>query len=138
MTRSARQNALSVDARAIVIGAGVALAVALPPLLVYQALRGADVIGDQSPLALLFYGLMMIGFALGGFVAASKRPDTPLTHGALAAFAAFAAVQLAAAAVILARGDTPGIVKIVFNAMLSAGLGVVGGLVATRRPAVNP
>jgi putative membrane protein (TIGR04086 family) len=124
---------VTVDWRAVAVGAAVAICLAVPPVLIYIVLHDADVIGDKSSLALIFYALAMIGFATGGFVAASKRPDTPLTHGALAAFAGFALVQAIGVAVIVLRGDTVHWVQIIFNALLSAGLGLLGGLVATRR-----
>ncbi len=124
---------MTIDPRAVVVGAAVAIGVAVPPVLVYQALYNAHVIAKESSWALVFYALAMVGFTLGGFVAGSKRPDTPLTHGAVASFAAFASVQLIAAVVVVVRGDTPSLVKIVFNAMLAAGLGVLGGLLSTRR-----
>jgi putative membrane protein (TIGR04086 family) len=105
----------------------------VPPVLLYIALHNADVIGDKSSLALIFYAIAMVGFATGGFVAASKRPDTPLTHGALAAFVGFGLVQAIGVIVIVLRGDAVHWVQVIFNALLSAGLGLIGGLVATRR-----
>ncbi len=124
------------DRRAVVLGAVIAGGLAVPPILVYQALYTTDVIGDESSLALVFYAMAMGGFATGGFVAGSKRPDSPLTHGAAAGFLAFAVVQLVASSVALARGDGVSLVKIVFNAMLATALGLVGALVAARRSTV--
>jgi hypothetical protein len=125
--------AVALDAKAIGLGAVTAIAGAVPPLLVYQGLYNADIIGKESPVALLFYGFMMLGFAFGGFVAGVRAPDAPMSHGALATLAGFLTVQLIAGAVVLARGDSLNIVKIAFNAMLSSGLGVVGGLLSTQR-----
>ena len=123
------------DGRAIAWGAVIAIGIAVPPILLYQGLHSADVIGDDSPLALVFYVIAMVGFGTGGFVAGSKRPDAPILHGALAALAAFSTVQLISVARQLVRGDDISLLKIVFNALLAYGLGALGGYVAAVRRA---
>lgn len=123
---------MTIDWRAVGIGAIVALAVAAPAALVAQALYSADAISDGSNWVFVFTAVILCGCALGGFVAGRKRPDAPLSHGALAALAAFVIVQGIGVAVRLVDGDTIDAVKIVFNAMLSAAVGLLGGLLATR------
>ena len=129
---------MRVDPRAVGLGAIVAMALAVPVVLVYQMLLNADVIGDESPLAFVFYVMAMAGFATGGFVAGSKRPEAPLSHGALAGLLAFSTVQLIASTVNLIRGDTLNVLQIVFNAMLASGLGLLGGHLSARRTATTP
>jgi gamma-glutamyl:cysteine ligase YbdK (ATP-grasp superfamily) len=73
---------------------------------------------------------------VGGFVAGSKLPDTPLTHGALAAVVAYALAQTVTVLVrVLADTKLKSPVVYVFNTLLAASFGVVGGLVAERRNA---
>src|SRR4051794_33868130 len=121
-----------VDWRAVVIGAGAALALALP-----AGLIGAIVVEDDANNGVfIFFLLIMIGMLVGGFVAGSKRPDSPFTHGALAAVVAYAVAQLATLIVRALDGsDLRSPVVYVFNALLMASLGVVGGLIAERRNA---
>jgi putative membrane protein (TIGR04086 family) len=120
------------DWRAIGAGVLAALVLALP-----AGLIGAVVVNDESNNGVfVFFLVIMAGMLVGGFVAGSKRPDTPLTHGALAAVIAYA---LAQTITVLARlvGDnklrSPAVYT--FNALLMASLGVVGGLIAERRNA---
>jgi putative membrane protein (TIGR04086 family) len=121
-----------IDWRAVSAGVVAALVLALP-----AALIGAVVVDDESNNGVfVFFLVIMAGMVVGGFVAGSKRPDSPLTHGAIAAVIAYA---LAQSVTVLVRvlGDTKlrSPVVYVFNALLMASLGVVGGLVAERRNA---
>jgi putative membrane protein (TIGR04086 family) len=117
------------------VGAGVlaALVIALP-----AALLGAVVVDDgrSQNTVFPFVVVIMAGVLFGGFVAGSKRPDFPLTHGALAAVLAFAAAQGVTVLVRFVRGthlNSP--VYYAFNALFMASLGIVGGLIAERRNA---
>jgi ABC-type transport system involved in multi-copper enzyme maturation permease subunit len=83
-----------------------------------------------------FFLVIMAGMLIGGFVAGSKRPDSPLTHGALAAVIAYALAQVVTVLVrILGDSTLRSPVVYVFNALLMASIGCVGGLVAERRNA---
>ena len=121
-----------IDWRAAGTGALAALLLALP-----AALIGAIVVDDDSNNGVfVFYVVIMAGILLGGFVAGSKRPDAPLTHGAVAAVLAYFVAQALAVIVKLAADSklaSPA--AYVFNTLLMASLGVVGGLIAERRNA---
>lgn len=121
-----------IDRKAVGAGVVAALVLALP-----AGLIGAVVVDDESNNGVfVFFLVIMAGMLVGGFVAGSKRPDSPLTHGALAAVVAYA---LAQTVTVLVRvlGDTKlrSPVVYIFNALLMASLGVVGGLIAERRNA---
>jgi putative membrane protein (TIGR04086 family) len=123
---------MTVDWKAIGAGVVAALVLALP-----AGLIGAVVVNDESNNGVfVFFLVIMAGMLVGGFVAGSKRPDSPLTHGAIAAVLAYA---LAQTVTVLVRvlGDTKlrSPVVYIFNALLMASLGVVGGLIAERRNA---
>jgi peptidoglycan/LPS O-acetylase OafA/YrhL len=122
----------SIDWRAVGAGVVAALALALP-----AGLIGAVVVDDESNNGVfVFFLVIMAGMLVGGFVAGSKRPDSPLTHGAVAAVLAYALAQTVTV-IVRILGDTTlrSPVVYVFNALLMASLGVVGGLVAERRNA---
>jgi O-antigen ligase len=123
---------MTIDWKAVGAGVVAALVLALP-----AGLIGAVVVNDESNNGVFgFYLVIMAGMLVGGFVAGSKRPDSPLTHGAIAAVLAYG---LAQAVTVLVRvlGDTKlrSPVVYIFNALLMASLGVVGGLIAERRNA---
>jgi hypothetical protein len=115
-----------IDWRAVMFGAGAALALAGP-----AALIGAVLIDDDSNNGVfVFYVVIFAGMLAGGFVAGSKRPDTPMTHGAIAAATAYLVAQAMA---VLVRFNFKSPAVYVFNALLAASIGAVGGLVAERR-----
>ena len=121
---------VKIDWRAVLIGAGAALALALP-----AGLIGAVVVEDDTNNGVfVFFLVIMIGMHVGGFVAGSKRPDSPLTHGAYAAGLAYVVAQLATVLVRLLDGtDLRSPVVYVFNTLLAASFGIVGGLIANWR-----
>jgi putative membrane protein (TIGR04086 family) len=123
---------MTIDWKAVAAGVTAALVLALP-----AGLIGAVVVNDESNNGVfVFFLVIMAGMLVGGFVAGSKRPDAPLTHGALTAVLAY---TLAQTVTVLVRvlGDTKlrSPVVYIFNALLMASLGVVGGLIAERRNA---
>ena len=121
---------MSVDWRAVRAGVVAALVFAAP-----AAIISAIVVSDDSGDGVFaFYVVIIIGMLVGGFVAGSKRPDAPLTHGAIAAAVAYVIAQAMALVIKLAKGDelrSPAVY--VFNLLLMASIGVVGGYVAERR-----
>ncbi|HEX2042447.1 MAG TPA: hypothetical protein VHF24_07395 [Acidimicrobiales bacterium] len=121
------------DGRAVVAGGGVALAVAVPTLVAGVVLDPSD----ESNIVLLLYGLVMVGFTLGGVWAARQRPDAPFANGACAALAAYAAIALVSSIVRLVRGRSIEPVPLLFNAFMAATFGIIGGLLAGR-PRTGP
>jgi len=123
---------VKLDGRAVATGAAVALVFAVPAAVI-SALLVED---DASNGVFVFYAIILFGMLLGGFVAGAKRPDLPYTHGAAAAALAYVVAQVVAVAVKAADGGkvrSP--VVYVFNLLLAASLGVVGGYLAERRGA---
>jgi hypothetical protein len=119
---------VTLDVRAVVLGALVAAAAVVP-----VATVGALVADDGSAAAVPFGVAALAGFLAGGFVAGSRQPSAALRHGAIAAAAAVAAALLAAAVLRLARDEDlrPGTMAVV--ALLATCLGVAGGWLADRR-----
>lgn len=116
------------DGRAVLEGAVVALAVAVPTV-VAGAVLDPDV---ESNIVLVLWGLVMAGFLLGGLWAGRRRPDAPFANGACAALAAYAAIALVASVIRLARGDSADPVPLLFNAFMAATCGIVGGIIGGR------
>jgi putative membrane protein (TIGR04086 family) len=127
---------MKLDWNTVGAGLAVALAVAVPFALVAQAIDS----GDNDPGGWVF--LLVIGvyaaFMGGGYVAGRRAPDTPLTHGAVAAFGAFVVVQAIGIVRRLVADEHINWGGIVFNGLLSACFGVLGGLIATRRSSTAP
>ncbi len=123
---------MSIDWRAVWAGAVAALILAIP-----VGIISAIVVDDNSgPGVSVFYVLLIIAMLAGGFVAGSKRPDAPLTHGALAAAVAYVVSQAITLMIKAARGSelrSPAVY--VFNLLLMASIGIVGGFIAERRNA---
>ena len=123
---------MTVDWRAVGTGAVAALVFAIP-----TGVISAIVVDDDTGAALfVFYAVILASMLFGGFVAGSKRPDTPLSHGALAAATAYVVAQSVTLVVKVASGSAlSSPVVYVFNLLLAACLGVAGALVADRRNA---
>lgn len=122
-----------VHLRAVAVGAGVALAVAVPAAILAQVLDEAGTVDDDSWWLLVLFGAILLGMGLGGYVAANRRLDAPLTNSAVAALAAYLLVQTVGAIRLLASGESVAWAAIPFFALLSASAGMAGGLVADHR-----
>ena len=118
---------MDLDWRAVAVGAALGLAVAVP---------GAVLGGVTDIVA--FAALVFAGFVVAGTVAASKGPSTPFTHGIVAGVVVWAVVQGIGTLLVVAKGDDLHPLAYVFNGLLAAGLGLLGGLIAERRSARTP
>lgn len=118
-----------VDVPAVLRGAAVAVAICLPLALIGQQLVDE---GDGSPLTGLLFVGVLVGFAVGGFVAARAASTAPYTNGGLAALLAFVVIQGSAVVVRLVAGDSISAPVLVFNGLLAFGCGLAGGTIASR------
>jgi hypothetical protein len=124
---------MQIDWRAVGLGIVVAIGISVPLALVYQLLRDSY---TSTVLQVVFLLLVLAGLVAGGFVAGWKGPRTPLTHGILAALAAYLLLQVVTLVLLIARSedlDFDTLVEIVFNAGLAAGMGLLGGWIANWR-----
>jgi hypothetical protein len=127
----------SVDARAVGGGAALALAIGVPAVLGFRVLDAVANVGCESNWTFVFYVPVLVAWVLGGRLAARRGPEAPFTHGllaALAAYAVLAVVGLAIAAVGDRDPECGGAAAYVFNAMVATSGGILGALIATRRP----
>jgi hypothetical protein len=81
---SAAAPALAIDWRVVLRGALVGLAVIVPVTVLRVVLDREITDFDNSGWVYPLFVLILIGYAASGWVAGRARPDSPLTHGALA------------------------------------------------------
>ena len=121
------------DPRSVGAGAVLAIVIALPAALVGEA--AADGKDDPSALVLLCYLLVLVAFVAGGWLAARRATDAPFSNGAVAALVAFGLIQAGGVVASLLQDETIETASIAFSALLATASGLVGALIATRRPA---
>lgn len=123
------------DRRSVLIGAALALAVTLPPVILVRILFGDDLRGEESNAWVLTPVALIAGFALGGYRAARDRPRTAFAHAAAAGGLAFAAIAVYSLIRHAVDGEL-GLTFLVRTALLgsiSVSLAVLGGYAAVRR-----
>jgi len=124
-----------IDSRAVAAGCTLALAIAVPTIVV-SSLVGIDSTSDAVFVAFLVY---LGGLVVGGRRAGQRRPDAPLSNGAVAALAAYAAIAVVVSIVRIVSGRALDPASLLLNAFLAATAGIGGGLIATwRRPSEEP
>jgi hypothetical protein len=119
---------VTVDPRALVLGATVAAAIAVP-----IAAIGSAVTDDGGAGAIAFGLAALLGFLVGGWSAAARAGHAALLHGTLAALIAAVVVQGVVAAIHLAGDDDVDLASLIVNALLATSLGLAGGWLAERR-----
>jgi hypothetical protein len=125
---------MTLDTRAIARGALLGLLVIVPISLAVEILeRNVDDLEGSGWMFIPFVAVLA-AYVAAGRVAATAAPDTPLSHGALAALVAFAGWLLVRVAVPLVQGDDLGfgVKAIVTNAIFAAAFGLVGGALSAR------
>jgi putative membrane protein (TIGR04086 family) len=121
---------VNVDRRAVIAGAQLGLLVAAAAIVVAQAITSFTDGDANIPL----YFVMLGGLGAGGQVAARRRPESPLTHGTLAALSALAVLILVITALRLALGrELADPISLVFHALMAATAGIIGGYIAVIR-----
>ena len=122
---------MKIDRSAVVAGATLAAIVAGLAIVAAQAIRSLT--GTNANLVL--YLVLLGGLVNGGWVAGRRQPGSPLTHGALAAVSAYVVLLAVVTGVRLALGrDLADPVAFVFNGLMSASAGILGGYLSLRHP----
>jgi putative membrane protein (TIGR04086 family) len=121
------------DLRAILLGAGAALALGIPASLVSQALDDTDRVDDDSVVVYVGAAVVVAALVVGGAVAASQHPATPIRHGAAAALVAF--VVVAAIVVIrrTANDHDPEWLSLAVSGLIALWAGMVGAVASEAR-----
>ena len=133
---------VDLDFSAVGKGALLGLLVVAPVGLADLVLSAVDGL-DKGAVVFPLFVVILGGFFLAGHRAASRATGSPYTHGAAAGLAAFAlwlplritARALAGGQLIGQEGDAAlDVVEVLATtALLSMSLGILGGLVASRR-----
>jgi hypothetical protein len=122
--------ALTIDRPAVLAGARLAVLVGAGAIAVAQAITSLTNGDANLPLYLVLLG----GLGAGGRLAALRQPDAPLTHGALAAMAAYVVLILVITGIRLTLGkEVADPVSLVFNGLMAASAGMFGGYLALRQ-----
>ena len=127
----------SLNRPAVFTGAAWCLALAVPAAVAQSILADDDAGTDQSNWVYLALVAIIAAYLLGGAKAGQRALEAPFLNGAVAAFGAFAVVQLIGIIVRVARGDDITLVALVFNALLAASIGTVGAWFGARRGAAS-
>ena len=126
---------MKIDRNAVVAGAALGAAVAAAAIVLAQAIKSLT----GSNANLLLYLVLLGGLVLGGRAAARRQPTAPLTHGALAALVAYVALIVVITGLRLALGrEVADPVSLVFNGLMAASAGILGGYLAARRAEASP
>lgn len=120
------------DPRAVLVGAAVSLAIAVPPAVLAQIQSDRDAL-EGSNWVLILFAVVLAAFVVGGYVAAKRAAAEPLTNGAVAALLGYVLVQGYGIVRRLADGDEIRWLGILFAALLAASCGTVGAILATAR-----
>ena len=112
-------------------GAKLAVIVAGAAIVLAQAIKSLT----DSDANLLLYLVLLGGLAAGGRVAGRRQPLTPLTHGALAALLAYVVLIVVITLLRLALDrEVADPVSLLFNGLMAASAGILGGYLAIVRP----
>jgi hypothetical protein len=124
------------DWRVAAQGALLVLAVALPPAIVVRLLSGSDTSGSNAWVVAVIG--IFAGFAVGGHLAARKRPASGITHATAAASLAYGALTAYTLIRHVVTGQTVDaalFVQLVLAGTIVISIGVLGGWVAVRQAA---
>lgn len=126
---------LTLQWRALVLGAATGLAVIIPISVLVEVLdRNVDGLDDSGWLFIPFLAVLLAYF-LAGRVGAQHAPESPMTHASIAALGAFAGWLLVRVVVPLVQGNDLGFGgrAIVTNALFAITFGVLGAVRWRRR-----
>jgi hypothetical protein len=121
-------TAADIDWRAVGAGAAVVAIVYLPLTLIY-----ALSVDEATNVVFLLALPIIVLCVVGGYVTGTRNAETPMMHGAIAAGIGVAAGQVLGLVLHLAQDEPVRPVAIVFNLLLAANLGLLGGWLSTRR-----
>lgn len=143
MTADADVEPASSDAQPRIAGLVVARGAATASIISMPAAFANVVFASQEPKAQagvnLSFLVVLIGFAVGGWLAGREAPSQSAKHGALAGVIAFIPVEVVGLLGRLDRGDPIGLPQIIVLGLLAACAGTAGArLGAARRNRKEP
>ena len=122
---------VKVNRDSVLAGAAVGVVVGGGSIVVAQTLKSLT----DTDANLLLYLVLLGGLVAGGQVAGRRQLQSPLTHGALAALAAYVVLIVAITIIRLALDrEVADPISLVFNGLMAASAGLFGGYLAVARP----
>jgi putative membrane protein (TIGR04086 family) len=115
-----------VDVPTVVVGALVSLGLIVPVALIARLAAGGDDVSSGWNSAFTVW--IIVATLIGGVIAGRRQPDTPMIHGAAAGALAYVAARVVS---IIASGEIPNIIALVFALLVFAAIGAIGGFVAS-------
>jgi putative membrane protein (TIGR04086 family) len=121
----------SLNRSVVLAGAMMCLLIAVPAVIVVELLSDGDN-DDPSNWTFLALIAIVIAYLLGGALAGRAIPNAPFINGAAATLLAFVLVQGLFIVLRLLRDDDVNVIAFVFNGLLAASIGIVGGWFGAR------
>ena len=118
--------------QAMLRGTISALVVVAPAAVLNQLLIDSETIEPTSPVTFLFWALILLGGAAGGWATVRLSPAAGLSWAAGTAALAYAVVQAVGVVLRLIDGEKISWLAYPFLALLMATCGMLGGLFARR------
>lgn len=110
--------------------------VGVPPAIVVRITKWGDLPGSESNWWIVCLAILVVAFALGGWLAARRSPDLPLSHAAVAGAMACLLIGVGSAVAAIALGAHPNhayVLLLILLALVCISASVVGGYGAARR-----
>ena len=121
--------------RVVMLGIGLALAVALPAALLAQVLDSMADKGDTPTAVLALVPVVLAGMVLGGWVVGQRAPTRPVSSGGLAGLVAIAVVLALGAARRMVADEEVAWAGATGVVLVGALLGAGGAALGRRHPA---
>jgi hypothetical protein len=124
-----------IDRRTVLVAGGAALGVSLASMVAYAVVDAIVSFNADSNWPFAFYVLILLGMALGGWLAGRARPDAPLAHGSLAALGAMGAIALISVVIDVALGNdiVDNLLKLLAQIPIPVAASAFSAYVAARR-----
>lgn len=113
------------DLPTVVVGALVSLGLIVPVAIVARLVSGGDLSSGWDTGFTIF---ILVATFIGAGTSGRRQPDTPMMHGAAAGALTYVGARVVSA---IASGEMPNIVGLILALMIFAGVGAIGGRVAT-------
>jgi hypothetical protein len=124
-----------IDRRTVLVAGGAALGVSLASMVAYAVVDAIVSFNADSNWPFAFYVLILLGMALGGWLAGRARPDAPLAHGSLAALGAMGAIAVISVVIDVALGNdiVDNLLKLLAQIPIPVAASAFSAYVAARR-----
>ena len=121
------------DWRVVGTSALVTLAVTLPPVWIIRIMKGDDLAGSESNLWFIGPMAILVGFAVGGSLAARRRPETPLLHSAASGAVAYTTIAIVTVVRRASTGTGVAVLSLLLLGQIAISVALLAGYVTMRR-----